>query len=113
MLVRELARSIWIMQNTTRDDHSRQYPTKTSILNAIKAYNIASVYRCYETVAKYGHIIYIMPPYHREFQSIEKVRSMVKTSIAFHPDLNETLKTLNIKLEEGMRAVNSHQLVSV
>ena len=55
----------------------------------------------------------ITPPYHCELQPIEKVWSIVKTPISFDPDLSETAKKLEGKLDNSLKNVPEESLLSL
>jgi hypothetical protein len=67
----------------------------------------------HKVAQKYEHTVMFTPPYHPEFQPIEKVWAIVKQPVAFDPDLEETCTKLQRKLLTALKEVTNSQLISV
>ncbi|KAI8098170.1 uncharacterized protein B0P05DRAFT_520773 [Gilbertella persicaria] len=85
---------------------------KKELLDLIKVQEIEPVYITCNIANKYGHTRMANSPYHCKLQLIEKVGTMLKKSIAFNPDRNETLVNPKDKRNDVLEETPEKHLLS-
>jgi transposase len=88
-------------------------PKKDELLNMIKDLHIRPQYATFDIANKYDHKILITPPYHPAVQPIEKVWAIIKNPIAYNPDPEETVSSLQQKLVLSLNEVTEESLISI
>ncbi|KAI8887163.1 hypothetical protein K501DRAFT_330756 [Backusella circina FSU 941] len=91
---------------------SGKSPKKAELVEAVEKVEVDTQFNTVKITNKYGHKVMFTPPYHPEFQPIEKVWAIVKQPVAYDPDPNESVVTLRRKIGNSL-SVTKSQLVSV